>query len=48
MSKIDKQILALAKELGDPFGFSEETADYIASELQISAQEVLDVFEAAT
>lgn len=45
MSKIDKMILKMAEELGDSGGFEPETIDYIASELQISYEEVSEVFE---
>ena len=44
MSKSDRQILQLAAELGDPFGQEVDTVEYIAMELQISAEEVFEVF----
>jgi hypothetical protein len=40
MTKIDKMIIQMAAELGDPAGFEFDTVDYIASELQISTDEV--------
>jgi|694.fasta_scaffold107674_3 hypothetical protein len=45
MSKVTKQIIELAEMLGDPFGFAGETIDYIASELQISEDEVREEFD---
>ena len=33
-------ILEMAEQIGDPYGFETETADYIATELQISIDEV--------
>lgn len=34
------QIMELAEMLGDPYGFSDETIDYVASEMQISYDDV--------
>ncbi len=34
------RIMELAEQTGDPYGFEDETVDYIASELQISVDEV--------
>ena len=34
------KIMELAERIGDPYGFSEETVDYIASEMQISYDDV--------
>ena len=48
MSKIEKQIFTLALEMGDPYGFGSDTADYIACELQISTDEVVEVFDKYT
>ena len=33
-------IMEMAEQIGDPYGFENETADYIASEFQISVDEV--------
>ena len=33
-------IMEMAEQIGDPYGFENETADYIATELQISVDEV--------
>ena len=33
-------IAEMAEQIGDPYGFETETADYIATELQISIDEV--------
>lgn len=33
-------IMEMAEQIGDPYGFNNETADYIATELQISVDEV--------
>lgn len=35
----------MAKLMGDPYGFGSDTADYIAGELQISTDEVVEVFD---
>ena len=43
-TKLDKMILAMAVELGDPKGCQPETIDYISMELQISYSEVAAVF----
>ena len=40
MGKIDLQIQTMAHELGDDFGFEDSTVEYIASELQLSEDEV--------
>ena len=45
MKTIDKMILAMAKELGDPKGCQPDTIDYISMELQISYDEVAKVFK---
>jgi DNA-binding Lrp family transcriptional regulator len=45
MKNIDKQILELAQNLGDRYGQEVETVEWIASELQISEEEVFKVFE---
>lgn len=45
MTKFAKQVLTLAEQIGDPTGFSEETIDYIACELQVSYDDVEEVFE---
>jgi uncharacterized hydantoinase/oxoprolinase family protein len=45
MSKIDKLIVKMAREFDDPFGDSSETVDFIASELQISFDEVREVLD---
>ena len=45
MSSIDKLITKMAEELDDPYGDSYETVEYIASELQISVDEVYEVFD---
>jgi hypothetical protein len=44
MKTIDKMILQMAKELGDPKGCQPDTIDYISMELQISYGEVAAVF----
>lgn len=33
-------IMQMAEQIGDPYGFENETADYIATQLQISVDEV--------
>lgn len=33
-------IMEMAEQIGDPYGFKNETADYIATEFQISIDEV--------
>jgi DNA-directed RNA polymerase sigma subunit (sigma70/sigma32) len=45
MSKIDKLITKMAEEFDDPHGDSYETVEYIASELQISVDEVREVLD---
>ena len=45
MKDINTQVQELARQIGDPYGFESETVDYIASELQISTDEVLEIFE---
>jgi energy-converting hydrogenase A subunit M len=42
-NSIDLEIMNMAHSLRDPYGFSEETVDYIAGELQISLDEVREV-----
>lgn len=44
MSNIDKMIMAMAAEMGDPTGCQSDTIDYISMELQISYDEVAQVF----
>ena len=39
------EIMQMADQVGDPWGFLEETADYIASHLQISTAEVQAVLD---
>ena len=39
------EIMQLAEQVGDPWGFLEETADYIATDLQISTAEVQAVLD---
>jgi hypothetical protein len=45
MTKFQKQVRELATQVGDPTGFSEETIDYIACELQVSYDDVEQVFD---
>jgi hypothetical protein len=45
MGKIDLQIQTMAHELGDDFGFEDSTVEYIASELQLSEDEVRAVLD---
>ncbi len=45
MTKFQKQVRELATQMGDPTGFSEETIDYIACELQVSYDDVEQVFD---
>jgi hypothetical protein len=40
MKDIAIGIMEMAERIGDPYGFENETADYIASEFQISVDEV--------
>ena len=40
MKDMTISILEMAEQIGDPYGFENETADYIATELQISVDEV--------
>ncbi len=44
-NRINLEILNMAHSLKDPWGFLEETVDYIASELQISCDEVREVLD---
>jgi energy-converting hydrogenase A subunit M len=44
-NRINNEILNMAHSLRDPWGFLEETVDYIASELQISSDEVREVLD---
>ena len=45
MKSIDKLILQMAKELGDPKGCQPDTIDYISMELQISYSEIKSFFK---
>jgi energy-converting hydrogenase A subunit M len=45
MKNINKQILELAQILGDRYGQEVETVEMIATELQISVEEVFEVFQ---
>jgi energy-converting hydrogenase A subunit M len=45
MQNFQTQVLTLAKQLGDPYGQEVDTVDYIATELQVSIEEVFGVFE---
>lgn len=40
-------IMEMAQQIGDPYGFENETVDYIAGELQISVDEVQAVLDMA-
>jgi hypothetical protein len=40
MKDLTISIAEMAEQIGDPYGFETETADYIATELQISVDEV--------
>lgn len=40
MKNMTITIAEMAEQIGDPYGFENETADYIATELQISVHEV--------
>lgn len=40
-------ILKLAQQIGDPYGFEDETVDYIATQFQISVDEVQAVLDMA-
>lgn len=40
MKDMTISIMEMAEQIGDPYGFETETADYIATELQISVDEV--------
>ena len=44
--ELEIQIMSMAHDMGDDFGFEDETVDYIASELQISKDEVRQVLSA--
>ena len=41
------EVQEMAHQLGDDFGFEQETIDYIASELQISTEEVEEILNGA-
>jgi hypothetical protein len=45
MSKFQKEVLKLAALIGDPKCKSLETVDFIASELQVSYDDVRQVFK---
>ena len=45
MKNLAIEIMQMAEQVNDPWGFSEETADYIATELQISTEEVQAVLD---
>lgn len=45
MSKFEKQVRQLAELVGDPKAKSVETVDFIASELQVSYDDVREVFK---
>lgn len=47
MKNLAIEIMQMAEQVGDPWGFSEETADYIGTELQISTAEVQAVLDMA-
>ena len=40
MKDMTISIMEMAEQIDDPYGFETETADYIATELQISVDEV--------
>ena len=40
MKNLAIDIMEMAGQIGDPYGFNNETADYIATEFQISVDEV--------
>ena len=44
--ELEIQIMSMAHDMGDDFGFEDETVDYIACELQISKDEVREVLSA--
>jgi hypothetical protein len=45
MNTIDLQIQTMAHDMGDDFGFEDATVEYIASELQISQDDVREVLD---
>ena len=45
MKDFKEQVLELAEQLGDPYGGEVDTVEYIAMELQVSAEEVFEVFQ---
>ena len=45
MKNLAIEIMQMAEKIGDPWGFSDETADYIAGEMQISTAEVQAVLD---
>lgn len=47
MKDIVISIMEMAEQIGDPYGFENETVDYIATELQISVDEVQSVLDMA-
>lgn len=47
MKDINIGIIEMARQIGDPYGFENETIDYIASEFQISIDEVQAVLDMA-
>lgn len=42
---LELEIMKMAHRIGDDFGFEDSTVDYIASELQISVDEVREVLD---
>jgi len=48
MKDFRKQVLELGEQLGDRLGLEVDTVEYIAMELQVSAEEVFEVFEEIT
>ena len=48
MKDFRKQVLELAEQLGDRLGLEVDTVEYIASELQVSEEEVFGIFEEIT
>ena len=48
MKDFRKQVLELAEQLGDRLGLEVDTVEYIAGELQVSEEEVFEIFEEIT
>ncbi len=46
MDQLAQKIQSMAHDLGDDFGFEDSTVEYIASELQISFDEVREILDA--